>query len=485
VSAASRVSLRARLMIGTACTLALAVCAGFVVAYFVVRGQLRGEIDGALKERATSLATFARQAPTLSPPRAPRGRIRITPPRLGGAAGYVQFVERGGKVSLPAGERTRLPITGVRAVAAGRQRAFFRDATVAGTHLRIYTARLNKNTAVEIARPLSEVDHSLARIRLLFLLVSLAAVAGAAAVGLAVARATLRPIQRLTDDAERIAATGNLRERTNERRSDELGRLAGAFNTMLDALTRSVSAQRQLVADASHELRTPLASARANLELVELHESLPAEELRHLVAEAVGELREMTHLIEELVELARGDVQMPPKHPVRLDHLVEEAVAAAARRSAVVFRTEFSPTHVDGAPSALNRAIANLIDNAVKWSPEGAPVEVSVRDGTVTVRDHGPGIDEADLPHVFDRFYRAPAARTLPGSGLGLAIVRQVAEAHGGSATAEPAPGGGSLFALRLPVSTGSLNEKSARPGASDRQPAAKAVPNESSAQPT
>jgi two-component system sensor histidine kinase MprB len=470
VSAAFPLRLRARLTIGTACTLALAVCAGFVVAYFVVRGQLRGEIDRALKERATSLATFARRAPRLSPPRPPLRRVRITPPRLGGAAGYVQFVEQGGKVSLPPGERTRLPAAGARAVAAGRRPAFFRDATVAGTHVRIYTARVDKNTAVEIARPLSEVDHSLARIRLLFLLVSLAAVAGAAAVGLAVARATLRPVERLTDDAERIAATGSLRERTDEERSDELGRLARAFNTMLDALTRSVSAQRQLVADASHELRTPLASARANLELVELHETLPAEERRALVAEAVGELREMTHLIEELVELARGDVQVSIKEAVRLDHLVEDAVEAAARRSASVFRTEFSPTLVAGAPSALSVAIANLIDNAVKWSPQGALVEVSVRDGTVTVRDHGPGIDAADLPHVFDRFYRAPAARTLPGSGLGLAIVRQVAETHGGSATAEPALGGGSLLTLRLPVSKESLNETSLS-GASDRQP--------------
>ncbi len=476
MSGAFPLSLRARLTIGTAFTLALAVSAGFVVAYFVVRGQLRGEIDRALEERATSLATLARQAPRLSPLRPPLGRIRIAPPRLGGAAGYVQFVERGGKVSLPAGERTRLPTAGARAVAAGRRPAFFGDATVAGTHLRIYTARLDKNTAVEIARPLGEVDHSLARIRLLFLIVALAAVAGAAAVGLAVARATLRPVQRLTDDAEWIAATGNVRQRTDEQRSDELGRLAGAFNTMLDALTRSVSAQRQLVADASHELRTPLASARANLELVELHESLPAEERRALVAEAVRELREMTYLIEELVELARGDVQVPVKEVVRLDHLVEDAVAAASRRSAAVFRTNLKPALVDGAPSALNTAIANLLDNAVKWSPEGAPVEVSVRDGAVTVRDHGPGIDAADLPHIFDRFYRAPGARTLPGSGLGLAIVRQVAEAHGGSATAEPAPGGGSLFKLRLPVGT------SAR---SDEDAIGTLLPNGQSAQPT
>ena len=473
--AAFPLSLRARLTIGTAATLALAVCAGFVVAYFVVRGQLRGEIDSALKDRAISLAAFARQAPRPSLPRPALGRIRIAPPRLGGAAGYVQFVDRSGKVSLPPGERTRLPTAGARAVADGRRPAFFRDATVAGTHVRIYTARLGKNSAVEIARPLSEVDHSLARIRLLFLLVSLAAVAAAAAVGLAVSRATLRPVQRLTDDAERIAATGNTRERTNEERSDELGRLARAFNMMLDALTQSVSAQRQLVADASHELRTPLASARANLELVELHDTLPAEERRRLITEAARELREMTHLIEGLVELARGDVEIPAKEPISLDHLVEEAVATAARRSEAVFRTDFNPTIVDGAPPALSGAIANLIDNAVKWSPEGASIEVSVRDGTVTVRDHGPGIDPADLPHIFDRFYRAPAARTLPGSGLGLAIVRQVAEAHGGSATAEPAPGGGSLFTLRLPVFNRSLNAKSARSVAPNRQPVAKA----------
>jgi two-component system, OmpR family, sensor histidine kinase MprB len=450
-------SLRARLTIGTACTLALAICCGFVIAYFVVRGQLRSEIDTALRERSTALVSFTRQAP--APAVGLRsGKIRIAPPRLGAAAGYLQFVNRSGHLSLPPGESTRLPPGDARSVAAGERSAYFRDATLAGTHVRIYTSRLDTSTAVEIARPLTEVDHSLARIRLLFLLVSLAAVAGAAAIGMAVARATLRPVQRLTDDAERIAATVDLRERTDEGRSDELGRLARAFNTMLDALTRSVTAQRQLVADASHELRTPLASARANLELVEIHHALSAEERHRLVGEAADELREMTHLIEELVELARGDAQMPAKQPVRLDHLAEEVVAAAARRSATTFYTDFSATIVDAAPAAISGAIANLIDNAIKWSPAGAPVEVTVTDGTVTVRDHGPGIDPADLPHVFDRFYRAAAARTLPGSGLGLAIVRQVTEAHGGTVTAEAAAGGGSLFTLRLPVVQGSAD---------------------------
>ena len=245
-------SLRTRLAVGTALALALAICAGLATAYLVVRGQLVGEIDTSLKERSNSFSAFRASAP-LPPPR----DIRLRPARLGGATGYVQFVNRNGKVTLPGEETTRLPTDGAADVAAGRRRAFFRDATVAGTHLRIYTARLDGRTAAQIARPLTEVDHALSRIRLLFLLVSLAAVAAAGALGLAVARTTLRPVRRLTHDAERIASTGNLRERTDARRSDELGRLARAFNTMLDALTRSVTAQRQLVADASHELRTP------------------------------------------------------------------------------------------------------------------------------------------------------------------------------------------------------------------------------------
>src|SRR2546423_1391741 len=391
-------SLRARLTIGTVCTLAVAICVGLAAAYVVVRGQLRSEIDDSLRRRANALVSFTQQA--LSPFAPPSsGSIRIPQPALGAAAGYVQFVDSSGNVMLAAGESTKLPLGGAGAVASGQRSAFFRDATVQGTPVRIYVTRVDSGTAAEIARPLTEVNHSLARIRLLFLLVSLAAVAGAVVVSAVVARSILRPVQRLTDDAEGIAATGNLNARTDERRADELGRLARAFNKMLDALTKSVSAQRQLVADASHELRTPLASARANLELVELHETLPVEERRRLLADAAGELREMTQLIEDLVELARADAQAPVKQLARLDHLAEEAVATASRRSATTIRTDLEPTLVNVAPEAVRSAIANLVDNAVKWSPDGAPVEVAVQDGTVSVRDHGPGIDAADLPH--------------------------------------------------------------------------------------
>jgi two-component system sensor histidine kinase MprB len=441
-------SLRARLTAVTAILLAGAVSAGFVGAWFIVKHQLRSEIDKALTGRAAAIASGNRAAP------GPLTRVprRVAPPRLGEAAGYTQFVEASGGVILAPDEKVRLPSAGARDVAAGRRASFFRDAIVNGTHVRIYTTRIRKGAAVQIARSLAEVDAVLSRLRLLFIALSALAVTSAAAVGMFLARAALRPVSRLTEHAERIAATGDLSQRTNESRSDELGRLAVAFNTMLAALDRSTRAQRQLVADASHELRTPLAVVRTNLDVVELHRDLPEADRRRILADASDELKEMTRLIDELVELARGDVQILEKQPVRLDHIAEESVAIAARRSGRELRAELRPTVVDGSPEALGRAISNLIDNALKWGPAETPVEVTVRDGAVAVRDHGPGVAADDLPHIFDRFYRAANARTLPGSGLGLAIVRQIAEAHGGTIAAAQAPGGGSIFTLRVPA---------------------------------
>jgi two-component system sensor histidine kinase MprB len=449
------VSLRTRLILGTACTLAVAIASGLFAAYSVVKGELRGEIDRSLV--AFSRPFAQRASSGLKPGELPGGkglsRVRKTDTgSFGGPAGYFQFVSATGKTSLPPTEHVHLPTGQAPAVAAGKHKAFYGEATVSGIHLRVYTVRVSGNSALQIARPMTEVDHALDRIGLLFLIISLVAVGGAAAVGLVVSRATLRPVTRLTEDAERIAATRNLRERTDQSRSGELGRLAVAFNTMLDALTDSIGAQRQLTADASHELRTPLASARTNLEVLELHAGLTVETRQRILGEAIDELKEMTTLIDELVELARGDAQAFAMSPTRLDLVTEDAGAVTARRSGVEIRLDTTPTVVAGAPDALTRAIANLLDNAVKWSPDGEPVEVSVAAGTVSVRDHGPGIGPEDLPHVFDRFYRATTARTLPGSGLGLAIVKQVAEAHGGTITAEDAAGGGSIFTLRLPV---------------------------------
>jgi two-component system sensor histidine kinase MprB len=448
------VSLRSRLVTSTVALLALAIAVAFVVAYFVVRSELNAQVDQSLRDRAQSIASVSARLPRNPPP---ADVPRVGPAPLGGLGGYIQFVTAAGKTTLLPGERVKLPATGARAVAGGRRRAFLTDVRVAGTHLRVYTARARAGTAVQVARSLADVDQTLRWIGILFAVIAGLAVSASAGLALLVARATLRPVRRLTADVERIAATRDLRAGTDDSRSDELGRLAASFNTMLGELSDSLSAQRQLVADASHELRTPLTTARTNLESVQLSPEMPAADQARNVSAAIDELQEMTRLIDELVQLARGDVQTSAKQAMRLDLVAAEAVAAARRRSGHDFRTDLHPSTVLAAPADVARAISNLVDNALKWSPDGQPVEVSVRDGVCRVRDHGPGIAADDLPHVFDRFYRATAARTLPGSGLGLAIVRQVAVAHDGSATAERAEGGGTVVAIKLPpVANGS-----------------------------
>ena len=254
------------------------------------------------------------------------------------------------------------------------------------------------------------------------------------------------PVGQLTDVAEEVAATRDLSRRIETSSRDELGRLATAFNQMLTALDDSVRAQRQLVADASHELRTPLASLRTNIEVLAGGKTLADEERQKLLADVIGQVEELSTLVGDLVEIDR--VQTEEIEDVRLDELVSTAIGRARVRSPrVAFRANLSESVVRGSRSQLDRAVSNLLDNAAKWSDS---VDVSVAGTEVTVRDHGPGIAEQDLPHVFDRFYRAANARHLPGSGLGLAIVRQVAQSHGGEATAENAPDGGAVFHLRL-----------------------------------
>jgi two-component system sensor histidine kinase MprB len=444
-----RLSVRARLTAGSALLLAVAVVAAFAAAFFTVDGVLHKQLDTALRARANAIVSINSHGKRLrSLPR------KVPNPKLGGAGGYIQFVQADGTVVLAPNDKTKLPTTGAQAVARGTRSAFFSQATVAGTHVRIYTTRVGTNAAVEVARPLTEIDHVLVRLRLLFLVISAAAIAAAIVAALLLARSALRPVRQLTEDAERIAGTGDLSERADQRPPGEIGRLAVAFNTMLDSLDASIRAQRLLVADASHELSTPLATARTNLELLERHGEMDDVERGVVLTDTITELREMTHLTEELVDLARGEAHAIDKERMRLDLVVEEVVAVAARRSGRRFETRYEPTVVDGSPVALARAISNLVDNALKWSSPGLPVDVTVSHGCVRVRDRGPGIPAEDLTHVFDRFYRTAAARTLPGSGLGLAIVRQIAQAHDGTATADRAADGGAILTLRIPESS-------------------------------
>jgi two-component system sensor histidine kinase MprB len=274
-----------------------------------------------------------------------------------------------------------------------------------------------------------------------------------AAMGGGVARAALAPVRRFTSGTERIASSGDVSRRMDVEGDDELARLARSFNATLDELEQSVAAQRHLVADAGHELRTPIASLRANIQVLEDADRLPPEELSALRSDIVSELDELTALVADVVELARGSKPTEAEFDdVRLDMVTAQLVERARRRAGqeVAFDLDLEPTLLRGPQERIAREISNLIDNARKWSPPGGLVEIRLHDGELSVRDHGPGFDEADLPHVFDRFFRSGRARSMPGSGLGLAIVRQAAEAGGGWASATNAAGGGALVRVNF-----------------------------------
>jgi two-component system, OmpR family, sensor histidine kinase MprB len=429
-------SFRLRVTLLAAAAVAAAVAGSAAGVYVVVRHQLLGEIDSSLAGRAHDFVEHP-------PPGFELGYVQIGP-RLGGPPTYQQVIDssgRGAALDLPGMDRAKK-------LAASGGKPFYSEGTVADTHVRVYTAQVADGFAIQVARSLAEVDHTLHRLGAYMLLIGLVGVGIAGGLGLVVATAALRPVENLTSVAEEVTATRDLSRRIDVHSQDELGRLASAFNEMLGALDASVKAQRRLVADASHELRTPLASVRTNIEVLASGKELPAGEREKLLADVIGQVEELSALVGDLVEIDR---ERPEEiEDVRLDELVKNAVARAkVRTPKVLFRTQLQESVVRGAPAQLDRAVSNLLDNAAKWS---SSVDVGVTDSEVTVRDHGPGISEEDLPHVFDRFYRAADARNLPGSGLGLAIVRQVAQTHGGEATAENAPDGGAVFRLKLPT---------------------------------
>jgi two-component system sensor histidine kinase MprB len=432
-------------------------------------GLARASGGGNLSGETVSVegnAAFAPGAAKLQPPDV---SVRVSPfnklvklvlpaPRLGGATGFVQLFQSNGQVLRSEGKGSLLPVTAAtRAVAAGRRKAFFSNATVGGTHVRILTERAPEVGVWQVALPLTDEDSTLSHLKLVLALVCLGGIALAAALGLFVSRAALVPVRRLTGAAERVARTQDLGHRIQAGEEDELGRLAGSFNTMLAALERSRLAQRQLVSDASHELRTPLTSVQANLDALAMGDELPARERARILTAAQAQLRELTVLVGDLVDLSKTEVQEVEVEDVRLDLAAAGAIERARLHAPECrFLLDAEPCLVRAAPARLERAIANLLDNACKWNPPtgraGDPIEVRVRSGVLEVRDHGPGIAAEDLPRVFDRFYRSPVARGRPGSGLGLAIVRQMAEGHGGTVHAANDPDGGARLMLELPA---------------------------------
>jgi two-component system sensor histidine kinase MprB len=445
------VTLRARLALAAALAVAITVLIASAVVYLAVRSELREPVDAALADRAEQISHLPLRVLETRP-----GNyfLQIPRPELGGAGGYVQIVSSDGQTIRPAEDTIELP-TGpdVLAVAARGDESVYHDAEVAGTHVRVLTVPLEAGYALQVARPLTEVDAALDRTRTVLILVALTGIGIAAALGLVVSRTALGPVRRLTEATEHVTATRDLTSRIDADGRDELSRLAASFNTMLGELEAADESRRRLVADASHELRTPLTSIRTNLEVLGRNTRMPAAERQAILADVLEQSEELGTLVAELVQLAQGEQATPELEDVRLDLVAADAVERAKRRRAEVeWDVGLEPSPVRGVPGLLERAIGNLLDNAIKWSPPGGAVVVRVAEGTVSVRDHGPGIDAEDLPHVWERFYRARAARGLPGSGLGLAIVQQAAEAHGGTVSAGNAEDGGAVVAIRLPV---------------------------------
>jgi two-component system sensor histidine kinase MprB len=315
--------------------------------------------------------------------------------------------------------------------------------------------------AIQLARPLGSVDHTLSDLRLILILVSLGGIGLAAILGRLAARRVLAPLAEVADTAQHISETEDLASRIRVRADDEVGQLATRFNTMLErlessrsALDESMQAQRQLVADASHELRTPVTSLRTNIELLLADEhQLSESERRRMLADVVEQSEELSALVSDLIELARGDLPPDSIEDVALDQVVAECVERAQRNFPNIrFEATLKPVVVEGVPERLARAVNNLLDNAARHSPAQGAVEVQTNTDGIRVRDHGSGVEPADLPHVFDRFYRGAGSRSRQGSGLGLAIVRQVVEQHGGSVSAENASDGGAVFIIHLPT---------------------------------
>jgi two-component system sensor histidine kinase MprB len=460
-------SLRARLAIASAAAVAVAVALASVLVFFLVRNELRGQVDRGLQTQAERIS----QLPLgLSSRIGGRQYVLHVPPLAFG--GYFQLVDNEGNIYRSEQFDQLAPLlpgtSTARSVAAGGHEVYSQTHLAGYGHVRILTSQIGPNVAVQVATPIAGLDHELAKIKLWLLLVALGGIGLASAAGFLVARAALAPVRELSDTAERVRSTRDLTQRIHVDGNDELSRLAATFNGMLESLDEAARRQRQLVQDASHELRTPLTSLRTNIELLAMRDAdLAPEDRRHMLKDIVEQLGEMTVLIGELTELARGEDQAPAREEVRLDLVTQDAIRRTNRNHPEVpIVAELDPTTVVGVGASLERAIGNLLENAAKWTPAGEHVDVRLANGELTVRDHGPGITDTDLPHIFERFYRATSARGMPGSGLGLAIVRQVAEAHGGTVTAEAAPGGGTLMRLRVADRNGA-----APAGATQAQP--------------
>ena len=444
-----RLTLQARFTLVAAGAVAAVALGISAVAFFAIRTDLQNQVRTVVAGRVQNVQYTAQRL---------NGHIpdHWVPPHSSGfgVPTYTQLVTSSGVVWAPQGDAGLLtPSEAAIDVAAGQHAQFYATAEVNGTRAMLLTAPLAPGLAVQVAMPLTATDQQVTTVGATLATLSAVGVLVAALLGWAVARTGLAPVSRLASVAEEVSLTGDPGRRVEVGRRDELGRLARTFNAMLSALQRSLDAQRRLVSDASHELRTPLASLRINVDVLSENPELPAEERQEVLARVTDQVAELSRLVASVTDLARGEPPPADRFPVQLNAVAADALEAARRDwPKTEFAADLAGGAVEGSADRLRVALKNLLDNAAKFGPPEGPVQLRLSGGVVTVRDHGPGIADEDLPFVFDRFYRSPATRSAPGSGLGLAVVREVAVSHGGTVVAEPAPRGGTEMRLILPV---------------------------------
>jgi two-component system sensor histidine kinase MprB len=452
--------------LAAALAVSVGIGAGVGFAYVALRSELLENMDSQLAKQAGGVAAYVRHSSVLSksgkapPTRKWSGYQRafgdsVTDTQLvysDGRTGQLPMASTSGELQLPVTPQDL-------GIAKGTEPAGYRSVQVQGTDLLLYTVQLTPGEALQVALPMTSLNAELQQLGLDLGLAGAGGIVLAAALGWWVTRTALRPVAQLTEAAERIAAEPRDLARGIELGTradrDELGRLASSFNAMLAAVQDATVRQRQLVADASHELRTPLTSLRMNAEVLDKFDRLDEVDRKRVIDSLLGGIDELTGLVADTMELARGEEREAALAYLRWDELTRRAVERAEGHwPKIEFQLDLKRCVVLAAADRLERAVGNLVNNAAKFSGGEGVVELRLRaDGSLIVRDHGPGIPEDDLPHVFDRFYRSAAMRDRPGSGLGLAIVAQVAESHGGSVTAGNAvPGPGAVFTLALPA---------------------------------
>jgi two-component system sensor histidine kinase MprB len=443
-----RRSLASRVILMTTMAVCFAVALVSLGAYVTVKVSLENSLDNSLKQRA-------RQAAAAAPSDVLNGQE--IPAYAAGVADVRLFVlTPDGKAATMVKSDSPVPLGEPEiAVAAGHSASSVRTVAERGTDYRVVAVpSRNGEYAVVLVQDMSTQEKVLRRLGAVMLLFGLAGVIGATAAGWAVARNGLRPVRRLTHNVERIARTEDLTPLPVEG-DDEVARLATAFNDMLVTVSASRDRQRRLVADASHELRTPLTSLRTNLDLLlqaDAGAALDAQARAELLEDVRAQIEEMSNLVGDLVELARDEPLRTVVEQIDLAEVVDRAVVRARRRGTdLTFDVDTEPWWVVGESASLERAVTNLLDNAVKWSPAEGTVRIRLNHGTLTVDDEGPGIAPGDREHVFERFYRSEESRSMPGSGLGLSIVRQITERHSGNIRVDETDVGGTRMVMQLP----------------------------------